>query len=141
MAIEPYLFFNGRCEEALRFYEHAFEAKIETVARFRQSPAPPPEELLPEGWLDKVMHASFLIGDARVMISDGNTDEPAQFRGFALNVNFASEDEARRAFERLSDGGRVDMPIGPTFYAACFGMVTDRFGVQWMVMAPSPHSP
>lgn len=138
MAIEPYLFFNGRCEEALRFYEHAFEAKIETVARFRESPVPFAREL-PDGWAEKVMHASFLVDDARVMVSDGNTDEPPQFRGFALNVNFASEVEAKRAFERLSDGGRVDMPLGPTFYSPCFGMVKDRFGVQWMVMVPAPH--
>lgn len=136
--IEPYLFFNGRCEEALRFYEHAFEAKIETVARFRESPVPPGREL-PEGWGEKIMHASFLIGDARVMLSDAHTDAPPRFEGFALNVNFSSEDQARRAFERLSEGGRVDMPLGPTFYAACFGMVTDRFGLQWMVMVPSPH--
>lgn len=85
------------------------------------------------------MHASFLIGDARVMVSDAHTNEPPQFRGFALNVNFASEVEAKRAFERLSDGGRVDMPLGPTFYSPCFGMVKDRFGVQWMVMVPAPH--
>lgn len=139
MAIEPYLFFNGRCEEALRFYEHAFGAQVEEIARFRESPAPLPPEL-PEGWGEKIMHASLLIGSARVMFSDARTDEPAQFRGFALNVNFASEDEARSAFERLSAGGRVDMPLGPTFYAACFGMVTDRFGLQWMVMVPLAHS-
>lgn len=136
MAIEPYLFFNGRCEEALRFYEHAFGAKIEAVTRFRESPVPPAREL-PEGWGDRVMHASFLIGDARVMASDAHTDQAAQFRGFALCVNFSSEEEARRAFERLSEGGRVDMPLGPTFYAACFGMATDRFGVQWMAMVPA----
>ncbi len=136
--IEPYLFFNGRCEEALRFYEQAFGAKIEGVKRFREGPAPPPEGSLPEGWQDKIMHASFLIGDARVMVSDGNRSEPPQFRGFALNVNFVDEGQARRVFERLSEGGRVDMPIGPTFFAACFGMVTDRFGVQWMVMVPLP---
>ncbi len=140
MAIEPYLFFNGRCEEALRFYEEAFEAKIETAIRYRESPAPPPEGFLPEGWLDKIMHASFLIGDARVMISDGNTDAPPRFSGFALNVNFALEEQARSAFERLSEGGRVDMPLGPAFYAACFGMVTDRFGVQWMVTVPPPQA-
>jgi PhnB protein len=133
MAIEPYLFFNGRCEEALRFYEDALAAKIETVARFRESPAPLPPDL-PAGWGEKIMHASFLIGDARVMASDARTDAPPEFRGFALNVNFIGEEEARRAFERLSDGGRVDMPLGPTHYAKSFGMVTDRFGVQWMVM-------
>lgn len=139
MAIEPYLYFNGRCEEALRFYEEALAARIETIVRFRESPVPF-SRALPEGWGEKVMHASFLIGDARVLASDADTDEPAQFRGFALNVNFTSEADARRAFSRLSEGGRVDMAIGPTFYAACFGMVTDRFGVQWMVMVPAPHA-
>ncbi len=136
--IEPCLFFNGRCEEALRFYEQAFGAKIETVSRFRESPVPPPEEGMPDGWMDKIMHASFLIGDAPVMLSDGNRGEPPQFSGIALNVNFGDEGEARRVFGRLSEGGQVDMPIGPAFYAACFGMVTDRFGVQWMVTVPLP---
>ncbi len=139
MAIEPYLFFHGRCEEALRFYEQAFEAKVETVARFRESPAPP-ARALPEGWGDKIMHASFLIGGARVMLSDGVTGAPPEFRGFALNVNFSDEEAARRVFERLAEGGRIDMPAGPTFYASLFGMVTDRFGVQWMVMVPREHA-
>lgn len=136
--IEPYLFFHGRCEEALRFYEQAFEARVEVTTRFRESPAPPGREL-PEGWGEKVMHASFLIGDARVMLSDADTDQPARFQGFALNVNFGSEEQARRVFERLGNGGRVDMPLGPTFYASCFGMVTDRFGVQWMVTVARPQ--
>ncbi len=138
MAIEPYLFFNGRCEEALRFYEQAFEAKVETAVRFRESPAPP-ARALPEGWGEKIMHASFLIGDARVMLSDGDTDAPPEFRGFALNVNFTGEETARRVFERLAEGGRIDMPAGPAFFAALFGMVTDRFGVQWMVTVPGQH--
>ncbi len=136
MAIEPYLFFNGRCEEALRFYEHAFGARVETLSRFGDNPDPSGLERLPPGWREKIMHASFLIGDARVMASDGNTTEPAQFRGFALSVGIASAEEARRAFEALSEGGRIDMPFGPTFWSPYFGMVTDRFGVQWMVTAP-----
>jgi len=136
MAIEPYLFFNGRCEEALRFYQQAFGARIETVMRFRESPSPPSEGMLPQGWGDRIMHASFLIGDARVMASDGNSDAPPAFHGFRLSVVIEPEEEARRVFAALADGGRVDMPFGPTFFAPYFGMVTDPFGVGWMVTAP-----
>ncbi|MEJ5366684.1 MAG: VOC family protein [Bryobacteraceae bacterium] len=136
MAVEPYLFFNGRCEEALRFYEHALGARVETLSRFGDSPDESVLDRLPPGWREKIMHASFLIDGARVMASDGNTAEPAQFRGFALSVGIASEEEARRAFEALGEGGRIDMPFGPTFWSPYFGMVTDRFGVQWMVTAP-----
>jgi PhnB protein len=136
MAIEPYLFFNGRCEEALRFYEHAFGARLETLSRFGDSPDESALERLPPGWREKVMHASFLVGDARIMASDGNGSGPAEFAGFALSLGISSEEEARRVFDELSEGGRIDMPFGPTFWSPWFGMVTDRFGVQWMVTAP-----
>lgn len=136
MAIEPYLFFNGRCEEALRFYEQAFGARVETISRYSDSPDPSVLERLPQGWNGKIMHASFLIGDARVMASDGNTGAPAEFRGIALSVNFSGEAEAKRAFAALAEGGRVDMPGGPTFWSPYFGMATDRFGVQWMLTVP-----
>lgn len=136
MPVEPYLFFNGRCEEALAHYERAFGATIESLSRFRDNPNPMPEGSLPPGWADKVMHASFLIGDSRVMASDGNRAEPARFDGFALSVVIEPEEKARAAFETLADGGHVDMPMTPTFYSPYFGMVRDRFGVQWMITGP-----
>jgi len=136
MPIEPYLFFNGRCEEALRFYERAFGARVEGISHFRDNPNPMPEGMLPPGWADKVMHASFLIGGARVMVSDGRSAEPPRFEGFALSVVIEPEAEARRVFDALADGGRIDMPMQPTFYSPWFGMVRDRFGVQWMITGP-----
>ncbi|MCS7041821.1 MAG: VOC family protein [Bryobacteraceae bacterium] len=136
MPIEPYLFFNGLCEEALALYQRAFGAQIETMHRFRESPAPMPEGSLPPGWEDKVMHASLLIGGSRIMASDGRGAEPPQFRGFALSVVIEPEEKARAAFDALAEGGHVDMPLAPTFYSPYFGMVRDRFGVQWMITGP-----
>ncbi len=133
MKIEPYLFFDGRAEEALAFYQKSLGAKVEMVMRFSESPDPIPDGRLPEGFENKIMHASFLIGVARVMVSDGAGMTGRKFGGFALSLQFPSEAEARAAFEALAVGGQIDMPIGPTFWSACFGMITDRFGIQWMV--------
>ncbi len=133
MKIEPYLFFDGRAEEALEFYVNSLGAKIEMVLRFSESPDPIPDGRLPPGFENKIMHASFLIGEARVMISDGGCMTGRKFGGFALSLQFPNEAETRAAFNALADGGQIDMPIGATFWSACFGMVTDRFGVQWMV--------
>lgn len=133
MKIEPYLFFDGRAEEALAFYEKALGAKVETTMRFCESPEPHPEGMLPPGFENKIMHASFLVGDARVMISDGGGISGQRLGGFALSLQFATEEEVHRAFRALADGGQVTMPVGPTFWSACFGMVTDRFGVTWML--------
>ncbi len=133
MKIEPYLFFNGQAEEALAFYEKALGAKVEMVMRFSESPDPIPDGRLPVGFENKIMHASFLIGDARVMVSDGGGLTGRKFGGFALSLQFPNEASVRAAFEALAEGGQIDMPIGPTFWSACFGMVTDRFGLQWML--------
>lgn len=130
--IEPYLFFNGTCEEALKFYQTALGARVEMSLRFKESPEPPPPGQIPKGWDDKIMHASFLVGDSRIMASDGCTDA-AGFNGFSLAVSFPTEAEARRAFAALSAGGKVAMPLGKTFWSPCFGMVTDKYGVGWMV--------
>jgi PhnB protein len=132
MKIEPYLYLNGQAEEALAFYERALGARVEMKMRFRESPDPVPESRLPAGFENKIMHASFLIGDARVMLSDGGCLTGQAIGGFSLALQYRSEAEARRAFEALAEGGRIDMPIGPTFWSPCFGMVTDRFGIQWM---------
>jgi PhnB protein len=130
--IQPYLFFGGRCEEALEFYTRALGATVETSMRYREAPDSPPPGMLPQGYDDKIMHASFRVGDQVVMASDGCGDTPA-FAGFSLSISFSSQDEARRAFERLSDGGSVTMPLGETFWSPLFGMLTDRFGLGWMV--------
>lgn len=135
MKIEPYLHFNGRAEEALGFYEKALGAKVDMVMRFSESPDPHPAGRLPAGFENKIMHASLLIGEARVMLSDGGALTGQSLSGFSLSLQYDSESDARHAFAALADGGRITMPLGPTFWSPCFGMVTDRFGVPWMVTA------
>ena len=133
MRIDPYLFFNGRCEEAIEFYKAGLGAELQMMMRNSESPEPPPPGMLPPGSEHKVMHASLLIGGALVMMSDGRCDGVADFKGFSLSLDCADEAEARRAFDALARGGRVDMPLGPTFWAPLFGMVSDKFGIGWMV--------
>jgi PhnB protein len=133
MPIQPYLFFNGRCEEAIAFYRQALGAEVQMLMRFRESPDPPPPGMIPAGSEDKIMHSSLRIGDAVVMASDGRCDGQPVFQGFSLSIEAANEAEARSRFEALAAGGSVQMPLGKTFWSPCFGMVTDRFGVQWMV--------
>lgn len=129
--VQPYLFFGGRCEEALAFYRVALGAEVEMMLRFRDSPQPPPGALQP-GFEDKVMHASFRIGTTTLMASDG-CGAGATFSGFSLSLTVASESEADRAVAALSQGGTVSMPLAKTFWSPRFGMVTDRFGIGWMV--------
>jgi len=130
--VEPYLFFGGRCEEALAFYRQAIGAEVEMLLRFKESPEQPPEGSVPPGFEEKVMHASFRVGSARIMASDG-CEEGADFAGFSLSLAFPTIDEVDRAFAGLSEEGQVKMPLGATFWSPRFGMVTDRFGVGWMV--------
>lgn len=132
-AVQPYLMFSGRCEEALAFYQHALGAQVQMVMRFNESPEPPPPGVLAPGFETKVMHCSFTIGESLIMASDG-CDANAKFDGFNLAYSVATEPEATRAFAALSDGGQVSMPLAKTFWSPCFGMVKDRFGVHWMVM-------
>lgn len=132
MQVQPYLFFNGRCEEALEFYRSSLGAEVSMLMRFRDCPDPQPG-MPPPGTEDKVMHASFRIGETVVMASDGRCQGQPQFQGFALSLAAANDAEARRLFAALSDGGQVQMPIGKTFFSPSFGMVADRFGVSWMV--------
>jgi PhnB protein len=137
MKIEPYLHFDGRAEEALGFYERTLGAKVDMKMRFSESPDPHPDGRLPAGFENKIMHASLLIGEARVMLSDGGTMTGQSLSGFSLSLQYDSEGDARHAFDALADGGRITMPLGPTFWSPCFGMVTDRFGVHWMVTVES----
>src|SRR5262245_5444564 len=133
MKIEPYLFFNGRCEEAIAFYTKALGAKVENLIRFRESP-PNPDCPTPPGWDDKVMHSSFRIGETLVMASDGD-GAPLEFKGISLSTTVKDAAEAKRVFDALADGGHVITPLTQTFFSPSFGMVADRFGVSWMVVA------
>jgi len=133
MHIQPYLFFNGRAEEALNFYKRAVGAEVTTLMRFKDSPETSPTGMVPKCWSDKVMHANVRIGDTQVMASDGCSEEQLTFRGFSLSLAVTSVAEADRCFNALADGGKVDMPLSKTFWSARFGMVTDRFGVAWMI--------
>lgn len=133
MRIDPYLFFNGRCEEAINFYKSQLGAELQMMMRNSESPEPAPPGMLPPGSENKIMHASLLIGGALVMMSDGRCDGDTSFKGFSLSLDCADEAEARRAFDALAKGGQVTMPLGKTFWAPLFGMVSDQFGIGWMV--------
>ena len=136
--IHPYLFFDGRTEEAIEFYTAALGAKLAMLMRFDEAPDAPPPGMLPEGWEKKVMHSAFHIGESMVMASDGCGGDGGEGNcgGFALSVTLPDEAAALGAFAALSEGGTVTMPIGKTFWSPCFGMVQDRFGVKWMVTVP-----
>jgi PhnB protein len=134
-AITPYLFFGGRTEEAIRFYAEALNGKLEMLMRFKHSPDPVPEGMIPPGYDDKVMHASMTIHGVRVMMSDG-CEPTTKFGGFSLALSLPTEADCHAAYNALADGGVATMPLGKTFWSACYGMVTDRFGVNWMVSLP-----
>ena len=137
MLVQAYLFFDGRCEEALGFYQRALGAELEMMMRFKEAPPPSSPGMVPPGSEDKVMHASFRIGDTTVMASDGRCLGKPSFQGFALSITAANEAQADRTFAALADGGEVQMPLGKTFFSPRFGMLTDRFGVSWMVVVPA----
>lgn len=130
--IQPYLFFGGRCEEAIEFYHQVLGAEVQLLMRHKDSPEPPPAGMLQPGFENKVMHATLCIGGAVLMASDG-CDNKSHFDGFRLSLALPTEAEVRRAFDGLSEGGQVLMPLTKTFWSPCFGMCTDRFGVGWMV--------
>jgi PhnB protein len=128
MQIQPYLFYNGRCEEAIDFYRAAVGAEVKMLMRFKDSPDP-----ASHGVAEKVMHASLRIGDTTVLCSDGRCGGQLSFQGFALSLTVADDAEADRLFAALGDGGQVQMPLTKTFFSSKFGMVADRFGVSWMI--------
>jgi len=134
MPIDPYLFFNGRCEEAIDFYKGALGATDVNIMRYKESPEPPPPGMVPPGSENKVMHSSFKVGDAAVMASDGDCSGKLDFKGISLTLTARNDADAERLFAALANGGKVQMPIGKTFFASRFGMVADKFGVPWMVI-------
>jgi len=134
MHVQPYLFFDGRCAEAVEFYKSALGAEVEMLMRFKDSPEPPDPAMVPPGSEDKVMHACFRIGETAVMASDGMCQGKPSFQGFSLSITASDEAEADRLFAALGAGGQVQMPLAKTFFSPRFGMVADRFGVSWMVV-------
>jgi PhnB protein len=130
--IQPYLTFGGKCEEAVEFYRAALGAQVEMLMKYKECPEPMPPGRIPAGWENKVMHSSFKINGNTVMASDGCHEGP-KFEGFSLSLSLPTEAEAKTAFAALSKGGKVEMPLGKTFWSPCFGMVTDPFGIAWMV--------
>ena len=130
-SVQPYLFFGGRCEEAIEFYRKALGAELVMEARFKDAPEPQPG--LPECFQDKIMHATLRIGDTLLMASDGRCEGQATFEGFSLSITVADEAEADRVFAALGEGGLVTMPLAKTFWAPKYGMLQVQFGVSWMV--------
>ncbi len=133
MQVQPYLMFNGRCEEAIELYRQVLGAQVEMLMRYKDAPQPPPSELLPPGNENKVMHASLKIGDSMVLASDGHCSGTTSFDGFSLSATVPDAATAERVFQGLAEGGQVRMPLGKTFFSESFGMLADRFGVGWMV--------
>jgi PhnB protein len=137
MIIQPYVCYNGQCDEAHELYKKVLGAQVSFVLRYKEGP---PEACapgnIPANWENKVMHSEVKIGESTVMMTDGNSDEPAKFDGIMLTVQVPDEAEAQRVFGGLGDGGQTIMPLAETFFSPCFGMTTDKFGVTWMVIVP-----
>ena len=130
--IQPYLIFGGRCQEALEFYKKALGAQVDLLMLHKDSPEPPPPGMLKPGFENKVMHTTFRVGGSTLMASDGCGEETS-FTGLSLSLAAPTEAEADRAFAALAEGGQVKMPLAKTFWSPRFGMLTDRFGIGWMV--------
>jgi PhnB protein len=133
MQVQPYLFFDGRADEALEFYKKAVGAAPKMLMRFKDAPD---QAMVTPGSADKIMHAAVEIGDTTVLMSDGRCSGTTNFQGFALAFSARNEAEADKVFGALSDGGQVTMPLAKTFFSPRFGMLTDKFGVGWMVLVP-----
>jgi PhnB protein len=131
-AIHPYLFFSGRCEEAINFYSKGLGAEVVMLMRFKDAPPGAATQPMPPDWGDKVMHARIRIGNSTILVSDG-CPEKQEMKGFSLSLTVPSAAEAEKLFAVLSNGGQVQMPLTKTFFSPAFGMVKDRFGAMWMV--------
>ncbi|HTT49388.1 MAG TPA: VOC family protein [Pseudolabrys sp.] len=131
MPIQPYIFFEGRCEEAIEFYKSALGAKVEMLMRYKQAPD---QSMISPGSAEKVMHATIKIGDATVLMSDGRNSGKANFQGFFLTLYAKDPPEADKLFNALLDGGEVRMPLDKTFFSPRFGMLADKFGLGWMII-------
>lgn len=130
--VQPYIFFDGKCEEALEFYKDAIGAKVDMMMRFKE--APDQSQMQPNTG-EKVMHAAFHVGTTQVLASDGHCAGKPSFQGFGLALNAKNDAEAEKLFTAVGKGGQVLQPLTKTFFASKCGMVTDKFGIMWMVMA------
>jgi len=133
MQIQPYLFFEGRCEEAIEFYKRAVGATVNMLMRNKDTPEPQQPGMVPPGSENKILHATIRIGDSDVLVSDGGCTGQPKFEGFSLSITVKSVAEADKLFAALSEGGQVRMPLSKTFFSPRFGMLADRFGVGWMI--------
>ena len=138
MKVQAYVTFDGRCEEALEFYKRSVGAEVTGLIRWKESPdaamKPPP------GFEEKIMNASFRIGETDLMADDGMGQTKAEFKGMTLVIEVADDAEAKRVFTALGQGGNVTMPLMKTFWTSSFGMLTDKFGVPWMVNVAAPKA-
>lgn len=130
MQVQPYLYFDGRCEEAIEFYRRVFAAEAAEIHRFKDSPP----GMCPPGCEDKIMHARLCIGESTLLVSDGHCGGRPTFQGISLSLAVANDDTAEKLFAALGEGGQVQMPLTQTFFTSRFGMVADRFGVSWMIV-------
>jgi PhnB protein len=137
MYLQPYLFFNGRCEEAIQYYQKHLGAKLNMQMRYKE--APPGDGTAAKIDGEKIMYCNVTLGDSVFMASDDCVNANVQFQGFSLSLSVKDEKEAERAFAALTDGGKVHAPLSKTFFSPCFGMAVDRFGVSWMVIVPGQH--
>ena len=135
MKVQPYLFFDGKCDEALEFYKRALGAKVNALMRFGE--APDQSTIKPES-KNKVMHSAFQVGETEILASDGHCLGKPSFQGFALTIHAPNDAEAKRIFNAISDGGQVQVPLDKTFFASSFGMAADKFGIGWMVIVDLP---
>lgn len=136
MYVHPYLHFDGCTEEALEFYRKAIGAEVLMLLRMNEAPEQPPPGTIPPGNEHKIMHAEFKVGDSTILASDGYCHGQTNFQGITLTLHVPTEADADRNFNALLDGGKVTMPLGKTFFSPRFGMLTDRFGVAWIVIVP-----
>lgn len=134
MQVQPYLSFEGRCDEAIAFYEKAVGAKVDMLMRFKEAPD---QSMVTPQSKDKVMHAAVHIGDTQILMSDGRCQGGPNFNGIALALSAPTDADAERMFNALADGGKVNMPLTKTFFSSRFGMLADKFGVGWMVLSPA----
>ena len=135
MNVQPYLMFDGRCEEAIEFYRRTVDAELLTLMRHSDAPEPPPPGMLPPGSERKIMHASFRIGSSEIMASDGHCLQQTRFEGISLSLTVDTRETAQHHFSALADGGEIVQPLIQTFFSPAFGMIRDRFGVSWMIVA------
>jgi PhnB protein len=133
MQIQPYVIFDGRCEEAIEFYKKVFGAEVNMLMRNNESPDPHSPGMLPPGSERKIMHANLRIGDSVVLMSDGHCGGSPKFEGFTLSVVLKLVADSERIFNALTEGGQVLMPLTKTFFSLSFGMAADKFGVHWMI--------